>query len=151
MHESLPKEKITALIAKVKEATQKGVFSLSSVLEIFPDVPQSVVSALKDRNTLTAHYGQLFNWGILQRIDFELDGAKCQIEVPMELRCLCLMKDNGFKLDFLEGKRLRFGKLIKVLFTRTWVWCELLSVNVSNTEVFIDMSLNAADKRIPVE
>lgn len=60
-------------------------------------------------------------------------------------------KGDGFRFEFPQGKRLSFGKLVKIVFARTWIWADLLALDISPQEVFIDMSLDAAVKRIAVK
>lgn len=149
--QTLSKEKINALLTQIRKALTEKSIGLQQILEIFPDVPKAIPVTLGARNTLTREGDIFSNLGGCISTEFDLDGARCGIKIPGELACRCVEKGNGFRLEFPQGKRLSFGKLVKIVFARTWIWADLLALEISPQEVFIDMSLDAADKRIAVK
>ncbi|MHC9542315.1 MAG: hypothetical protein AB9903_22630 [Vulcanimicrobiota bacterium] len=146
----IPIEKVTALIDEVNNARVNGSIKLGEIIKIFTDIPANIISSIGERNQLNFEADIFSNRGEVKTINFSLENIPHQIMIPEEIECRYTATANGFKLEFPEQKRLKFGKLVKIFFVRAWVWCQLLKLDVSSQEVFIDMDLDPADRRIPV-
>lgn len=146
----IPIEKVTALIAEVNDAIANGSIKLGEIIKIFPDIPANIISSIGERNQLTFEGDRFSNRGEVKTINFTLENVPHQIVIPEEIECRYTAIANGFRLDFPEQKRLKFGKLVKIFFISTWVWCQMLKLDVSSQVIFIDMDLDPADRRIPV-
>ncbi|MGV8120446.1 MAG: hypothetical protein AB2L14_11850 [Candidatus Xenobiia bacterium LiM19] len=146
----IPREKVNALIEKVNTAITNGSIKLEEIITVFPDIPSNVISSIGERNQLDYQNNVFFNRGDVKTINFTLESTPHQIIIPEEIECRYNRTDNGFILEFTDQKRLKFGKMVRILFLNTWVWCHLLKLEVSMNEIFIDMDLDPADRRIPV-